>query len=75
MRSFLKGRDILMQCATLVVLLSWATELHPNWSLTPYPQREREKIEEKGSRVELRTGRSPKSYNYRQNRLSIGGFM
>ena len=55
-----------------MVLPSWAAELHHNLSLTPPSSKGKgRKYDEKGSRVEIRTGRSFKSY-HRQNRLSIG---
>lgn len=57
----------------LVVLLSWPAELHHNCSLTLPPPREKgRKCNEKGARVEMRTGRSLKSYCHGQNRLSVG---
>ena len=51
----------------------WEAELHHNHALTPPPQRGKgRKYDEKGSRVEIRMGRSLNNYHYGQNRLSIG---
>jgi len=57
----------------VVVLLGWAAELHHNCSLTPPPQRGTgRKYDEKGSRIEIRIGRSYSNYRDGQNRLSMG---
>lgn len=57
----------------VVVLLSWAAVLHHNHTLTPSSKREQErKYDGRGSRVEMRTGRSLNNYCRGQNRLSVG---
>ena len=64
---------LLFSLHTVVVLLGWAAELHHNRSLTPPPQRGTgRKYNQKGSRVEIRTGRKRSTYCDWQNRLSIG---
>ena len=65
--------EVKLNALDVVVLLRWAAELHHSCSLTPPPQRKRgRKYNEKGSRVEIRMGKSLNNYNHRQNRLSIG---
>lgn len=72
-RNVISGVRINSMRKTVMVLLSWAVELHHNCSLSPSPWREGgRKYDRKSSRLETRIGRSLINYCHGQNRLSIG---
>ena len=62
-----------VRMSDVAVLLRWAVKLHHGHTLIPPPQVERgSKYDEKGSRVEIRTGGSLNNYRDGQNSLRVG---